>query len=204
MKKTLVSFVLLFTVLTPSLTFARGGGGVEYFTNMGSDLLGSVRLPDALVTDYISGSFMGMSAYGYGITRGGWKIGGFGTFFYSAPISLVMDAYDITVNQVAGGIGGVISGGHGRLGPFTFALNTRLGAGGVGFESTWDDDPYAWSYWSGAFALYGAADVEVGLVFVPAMMVSAYAGVQALVTVAYAVVPIIVPTMGVRVTWGKF
>jgi hypothetical protein len=205
MKKPLISFVMVLALLlVPSVTFARGGGGFEYFINMGSDVLGGVPLPAGLMTDYVSGTVMGLSGYGYGITRGGWKVGGFGTFFYTAPISESLPAYDMTVTDAIGGIGGVISGGYGRLGPFTFALNTRLGVGGMGVEMIWPSDEYDWTYWSGAVLLYGSADLEVGMIFVPAMMVSAYAGVQAIVTVSYVMVPVVVPTMGIRITWGRF
>jgi hypothetical protein len=205
MKKNAVALVLLMgLLLVPSLAFARGGGGLEYFVNMGSDILGGVTLPDAFMTDYVSGTIMGVSGYGYGINRGGWKIGGFGTFFYTAPLGLDIPAYDTRVISAVGGIGGVISGGHGRLGPFTFALNTRLGAGGMGIELFWPGGLDGWNYWSGSFLLYGSADVEVGIVFVPAMMVSVYAGVQGIVPIPYVVAACAVPSMGLRITWGAF
>jgi hypothetical protein len=58
---------------------------------------------------------------------------------------------------------------------------------------------------SGAFAMYGAVDAEVGIVFVPAMMISVFAGIDGLLPITAFFFPFMAsPVAGVRVTWGAF
>lgn len=199
-----ICVLLALLLLVPCLAEARGGGGIEYLTNPGTDILGSVGLPDGSLLVLPTGTVEAVSGFGYGVTRGGWKIGGFGTFFATEPMAVSVP-YLGTVTRAIGGFGGVISGGQGRLGPLLFALNLRLGAGGMGVAYTWAPvgmDPMPVG--AGTFALFGSLDAELGLIMVPAMAVSVYAGVSGLVTLGYAIVPVAVPTMGVRITWGRF
>jgi hypothetical protein len=182
---------------SPVLAYAGGGGGIEYLTNLGSDVLAKIPIPGSALLDVPTGSITGFSAFGYGITWGGWKIGGFATGLYTGPLSIPVPSLGGNVTGMAGGFGGVISGGHARLGPFSLSLNVRLGAGGLGVQ-------YAQTT-TGVFSLYGALDAEIGLVFVPAMMISAFAGVHALVPMSYAgIFPFAAPAAGIRITWGSF
>jgi hypothetical protein len=162
-------------------------------------------LPDGTLMPLPTGSTVGLTGFGYGVTRGGWKIGGFGTFFYTGALSVPLPALGGTLTGAVGGFGGVISGGQGRLGPLVYALNMRLGAGGMGISYLWTAAvPSPVPVTGGTFALFGSLDAELGLIVVPAMLVSAYAGVQALVTLPIVVIPLAVPTVGIRVTWGRF
>lgn len=187
----------------PCVAQARGGGGVEYFTNAGPDLLGA-GVSSGLLLPFGTETVQGLSGFGYGITRGGWKIGGFGTFFFTLPVSVPIAALGGTLQGAMGGFGGIISGGHARWGPGTFALNMRLGVGGIGVQYEWLSSGAARTITDGSVVLYAAAEAEIGLVVVPAMMISVHGGMDALVTLSYVVVPVAVPTMGVRITWGRF
>ena len=188
----------------PCAAFARGGGGIEYMTNPGSDLLGSLAPVGSSLLVLPTGTVQSVSGFGYGVTRGGWKIGGFGTFFSTEPMSVPVPALG-TVTRAIGGFGGIISGGQGRLGPFLFSLNMRLGAGGMGVFYDWSPNGMSPLHsGGGTFGLFGSLDAEAGLIVFPAMAISAYAGVEGLLALGYAIVPVATPTMGIRITWGSF
>jgi hypothetical protein len=188
----------------PIVSFANGGGGVEYFTNAGSDLLGPSFFSGGLV-DLTTGSITSLSAFGYGVTHGGWKIGGFGTGFYAKNLSLVIPEGDMTVNRSAGAFGGVISGGAGRLGLIGYSVNTRLGAGGLAVEGIWTGGSGLSPMTAGVFSLYASVDAEAGIILVPAMLVSVYVSIDAIVPIApYFIAFLAVPTLGARISWGRF
>ena len=185
MKKLLV---ILGCLALPCLAFAYGGGGFEYFTNVGPDLLPSLN-STSLVT-LPSGSVLGASAFGYGVTAGGWKIGGFGMFFYTDGLSIPIP-YLGRVDNASGWVAGVLSGGQARLGPFRLSLNFRMGAG------------MAFADWFPTAALYGSVDGEVGILFVPAMLLSAYTGIGVIAPFLYnGPVPMGAIIAGIRITWG--
>ncbi len=173
----------------PCLSYATGGGGIEYMANIGPDLL-PLQLPGSISLQ--SGSVAAFSGFGYGVTRGGWKIGGFGLFFYANDISAYIPDVG-TVTDAMAWYGGLISGGQARLGPLRLSLNLRLGAG------------MAFADFLPTASFYGSVDGEIGLLFVPAMLVSAYAGVGAIASVVgLDLVPAASVIAGVRITWGSF
>ncbi len=185
MKKVLV---ILACLALPSLAFAYGGGGIEYLANVGPDLLPS--LSSSSLVPLPSGSVSGISAFGYGVTPGGWKIGGFGLLFYTNDLPVTVPELG-RVDSALGWYGGVLSGGQARLGPFRFSLNLRLGAG------------MAFADWMPTASLYGSIDGEVGVLFVPAMLISFYTGVSAIAPFLYnGPVPMGAVVAGVRITWG--
>ena len=198
------ALVLAALLCVPGLAFAGGGGGIEYITNIGPDVLALPGLPRYFLDSPTTGTVIGASGFGYGITRGGWKIGGFGTFFAAGPFDFEVPYASMVYHGATGAFGGVLSGGFGRVGPFALSLELRLGAGGfvVSGTSTWDGDPMP--SLGGSFAAFGSLDAELGLVVVPAMMLSVYAGVSGFVSLPYLVIPAAAPTMGVRITWGRF
>jgi hypothetical protein len=202
MKKGCIALSVL--LLLPLVAYAGGGGGIEYLTNPGPEIMNALNLPSGSLASLPTGTVNSVSLFGYGITRGGWKIGGFGSFFYTLPIDMTIPEFGYKVTGAAGGFGDIISGGYQRIGPLTLALNLRLGAGGMGIRYVWTDqgqNPFPSSV--GTFILHGAVDGELGIILVPAMMVSVFAGVDAIVAMP-AFVPVPVPDIGVRVTWGKF
>ena len=199
-----IVLVLVAIAVAPVASFANGGGGVEYFTNAGSDLLESA-LFHGNVIDMPTGSVTALSAYGFGLTRGGWKIGGFATGFFTQDFALAIPEGGMIVNRAAGGFGGVISGGEGRFGPIGFAVNTRLGAGGLAVMGSWTNGPQPSPMMAGVFSLFGSVDAELGIIVVPAMFVSVYAGIDAVVPISPFVVALLaVPAFGARITWGRF
>jgi hypothetical protein len=207
MKRLPVMVLVAACLASSPLLFAGGGGGIGLLTNAGSEMLGGAPWTNSIVLDYPTGTITALEAFGYGVTRNGWKIGGFGIGFYATSLSLSLPSDDLTITGAAGGFGGVISGGAGRLGSFAYSLNVRLGAGGMAVNCSWINPQYPSyaSFVSGAFAIYGAIDAEVGLVLVPAMLVSGYASLEALaVPTPTTLMAAVVPTVGVRITWGSF
>jgi hypothetical protein len=201
MKK--IGILLSALLLLPAFAFAKGGGGFGYLTNAGSDFLDSLAIPGDAFTVMPTGAANAFSIFGYGITRSGWKIGGSGSFFYAMPIDVSVASLSGPVTGVIGGFGDVISGGYARLGPLGLSLNFRFGAGGMAVRHLWtssSDAPVSVSF--GTFIAHGAVDGEIGIILVPAMMVSVYAGLDVLLIPQ--TLPVPVPTMGVRIAWGSF
>ena len=206
MKKMTVVTAAACLLLAPALAEARGGGGIEYFTNLGTDVLGPVTVAPGVLVHAPTGSVSVLSAYGFGITSGGWKIGGFATGFYAAGLSLPFPSLGEAITTAAGGVGGVISGGFARWDQFCLSMDLRLGAGGMAVGMV-DDPPIAGAvpFWTGVFTLYGALSAEAGFLFVPAMLISLRVGLDAVVAFSYSgPFPVAVPTMGIRFTWGRF
>lgn len=204
-----VGLILYFATFVAfgAVAYPGGGGGVEYYTNMDVSVLASIGIPTDILVDLPRGTVHGVGGFGYGIDRRGWKVGGFGKSILMSgqSLPLALPSTRMVVNSVAGGIGGLISGGHGRLGPIDLSVNVRLGVGGLavnGYEQGYA--PYPTTI--GIVALYGSVDAEIGIVFFPTMMISAFVGVEGLAPVVYGsgLVGVPVPTMGVRLTWGRF
>jgi hypothetical protein len=204
MKYGRLALVLAALLCVPSLAFAGGGGGLEYMTNTGPDVLSFSGVPSWFLASPSTGTVNGVSGFGYGVTRGGFKIGGFGTFFAAGPFDFPVPWASTVYTNAIGGFGGIITGGYGRLGPFALSLNLRLGSGGFWVSGTSSSHGSPMPSWSGSGAAFGALDLEAGVVVVPAMMVSVYAGVSGFVSFPYMIIPAAAPTMGVRMTWGRF
>ncbi len=206
----LMSGLFVAALVLPASLFAGGGGGVEFMTNLGTETLPSLTLPAGKWLDVPTGSVVGVSGFGYGITRGGGKIGGFGMAIFAPGVSLSIPEDYMTIHTAGGGIGGLISGGAARIGPFDLSVNLRLGIGGIGVGYLWSDPNLRYGpreVSAGTIAFYGSADVELGLIYVPAMMISVYAGASALAVPfpifnGSPIVPSI--TGGLRITWGSF
>jgi hypothetical protein len=202
MKK--ISILFLALLVLPFFAFAGGAGGVGYLMNAGSDLLNSLAIPGDAFTVLPTGAANSFSIFGYGVTRSGWKIGGSGSFFYAVPINVPVPVLSGPVTGVIGGFGDVISGGYLRIGPLGLSLNFRFGAGGMAVRYRWSPQSNAaTSASTGTFIAHGAVDGEVGIILIPAMMVSVFAGLDVLV-IPSAFLPVPVPTMGVRIAWGSF
>ncbi len=121
-----IVLALFVFALVPAALFANGGGGVEYITNAGSDVLGTTLFRGSII-DMPTSSVTALSAFGFGLTRGGWKIGGFGTGFFTQDFALPIPEAGMIVNRAASGFGGIISGGMGRFGPFAFCDQYEAG-----------------------------------------------------------------------------
>jgi hypothetical protein len=176
--KTLV-LAAAFSILPLSLACAGGAGGLtwgqQYFDSQLSNL-------DSQGT--LSGG------YGYGVTRTGQRIGGFGLAVRSSASNGALD----------GGFGGLILGQEAHAGPFLLAVNLWTGVGGL------SADPAIPA--GRSLALFEELDFELGLGFISWMEVTGYAGMQAIVRVG-AGRPLFsdvmyTPVLGVRVAWGSF
>jgi hypothetical protein len=131
-----------------------------------------------------------VGGFGYGVTRSGQRIGGFGLAFFSTDPAV----------QFEGGVGGSISGQELRLGPVTLAAVMWTGVGGLktnvpGMAGEW-------------FTLFFEGDVEVGLAVTPWMQLTGYGGVQLLANLApgrpFEGMLFYTPVVGVRLAWGSF
>jgi len=165
--------------LPVSLVFARGAGGVTW-----SDQRTISGLSNAAVSTSEVGGF------GYGVSSGGTRTGGFGYALYSPS----------GTDSLAGGVGGVIVGRESRTGPFTFAANLWTGLGAV--SSTFSGTQ------SSHMVLFGEASLELGIAVTPWMQLSAYAGMQSLADVDHqgigAHLAQYSPILGMRLAWGSF
>jgi hypothetical protein len=126
--------------------------------------------------------------YGYSVTRGGMRNGGFVMGVHSPNEECSLD----------GGFIGAISGQELKAGPFVISLNLWTGIGGV---------RRTFSAGDGTFALFGQADLELGLTLFPGMQVVGYGGMQAVADVlAWQPVSTAVyytPVAGIRLAWGR-
>lgn len=203
--KALLGALLLLLVSSIGVS-ARGGGGVEYVSNFGASALNRMGLPTGGLLDLPNGTIYGITGFGYGVDRDGWKVGGFGTALFTNEIWLELPKTDKIVTRMLGGIGGLISGGQGRLGPIILSGNCRIGCGG--FAVSTENDPAfgRLGITAGVVALYGSLDAEIGVEFFPAMMISLFAGVDAFMPLSYEVALSLlpVPVAGLRITWGRF
>jgi len=160
-----------------SMACARGAGGLtwgeQYF--------------DGEFSNYdVQASTSG--GFGYAVTRGGTRIGGFALAMHS----------DVPGSSFDAGFVGTITGQETRAGIFVAAANLWTGIGGIAGSSVIQGPA--------TFAFFGEATVEVGISLFPGTTMSAYAGMQA-------VAPVLItgqlfdrvlytPTFGIRVGWG--
>lgn len=162
-------------VLLAAPAFAGGGGG----TFMGR-LLPYPRLQNHDLSASMSGGF------GYGVSRDGSRIGGFGL--------AIEDAQN---GAFYGGFGGLMSGQQVKLGPAIGSVNLWTGVGYLAPQSTG----------SGSIGYYGELSAELGVVVIPWMQVSAYGGMQVMGRFdRYAWFPdaVYAPVAGIRFAWGSF
>ncbi len=132
-----------------------------------------------------------VGGFGYGVSGGGTRTGGFGYAIYSKP----------GADSLAGGMGGVIVGQEVRTGPLTVSANLWTGAGAVSATVSGTQ--------SGHVVLFAEASLELGIAVTPWMQLSGYAGMQGIADVdphtgiggqlaRYS------PILGLRLSWGSF
>jgi hypothetical protein len=171
--------VAALVVLPLGLAFGTGAGGLtwgeQYF--------------DSTFSNYdLQARYSGV--YGYSVTRGGQRIGGF---------AIGIDPNDQAAD-VHGGFIGAITGQEMRTGAFSAALNIWTGLGGLSVNPVLRT--------GGGFALFGEADLELGVSFMKGFQVVVYGGMQGLADVATGRLDwsaiYYTPVFGVRVAWGSF
>lgn len=166
-------------VLPLSLVSAKGAGGITWGQELFSPALSNFDLQ----TTYSGG-------YGYGVTRDGQRVGGFILGLHSSTPGTGYDA----------GFVGLISGQEVHMGPVMGALNLWTGIGGISAVPALGIP--------GSFALLGQLDLELGFGFTPGMLLTAYGGMQAVVSVVEGQ-PLFhnvmyTPVLGLRLAWGSF
>jgi hypothetical protein len=176
--------IVIFTLLALTLPLfgasAAGAGGVAWSDQRRVEGFSSTPL-----------SISEVGGFGYGVSSGGQRTGGFGYALYSPD----------GTSSLAGGVGGVIFGQEGHAGPLTFAVNLWTGLGGISARSLGTE--------TGLAVLFGEASFELGIAVTPWMQLSAYAGMQGLADISphsgigtrlatYS------PVVGMRLAWGSF
>lgn len=173
-----VSIVVVLGMLPLAGAFARGAGGFTW---------GEQYFDPSLANYDIATSFNGV--YGYGTSWGGQRYGGFALALHS----------DATAPAFYGGFVGGIAGQEIRMGPFMGAITAWTGVGGV------TTNPLTQG--PGSFALFGELSLEAGFGFLPGVMVTGYAGLQAVAQVdpQHAAIESVLysPVLGMRISWGS-
>ena len=127
--------------------------------------------------------------FGYTVTRGGTRVGGFALALHADDPATPFDA----------GFVGSITGQEIRTGGLVAGVSLWTGIGGI------TANPLSLS--PASFALFGEATLDVGVTTFPGATLTVYAGMQAIAPVlpvlrAFDTV-LYTPTFGVRLAWGN-
>ena len=132
-----------------------------------------------------NGPLMGVSsvtAFGYSVNDEGDRVGGFGLGLFTPA------------GSAEGGAGGLLAGHEWRLGPAFLALNLWGGVGGLRSGDM------------GYLLVFGQADLEIGILWLPWMEITFYAGYQTwgnlFPGVPFASAVSAAPILGMRMAWG--
>jgi hypothetical protein len=158
--------------------FARGAGGITWGQQVYDQSLANLDVRSTL-----------SGVYGYGVSWNGQRTGAF-------ALAVRTDANDPSVN---GGFIGGIAGQEFRRYPFIGAVNLWAGLGGLeagrGIPA------------GGSFAVFGEITAELGVAFMPGMMLTGYAGLQAMSAVssaeAFFTRVMYSPVIGMLLAWGS-
>jgi hypothetical protein len=176
--KKVVIVALALSVLPLAGAFARGAGGFTWGEQYFDQSLSNINLGTS-----------DNGVYGYSTTYGGQRIGGFALAMHSDAIAPAFNA----------GFIGAIGGQEVRIGPFMGAVTAWTGFGGMNTNPLYQGPA--------AFALFGELNVEAGFGFLPGVMLTCYAGLQAVAQVfpeqAFIQNTIYTPVMGMRIAWGS-
>jgi hypothetical protein len=127
------------------------------------------------------------SVFGYGVTRGGQRMGGFVLGVHSPSDS----------GQISGGIVGPILGQEMRDGPVMLAVSLWTGIGSVRTPALSEQ---------GDLSLFGEATLEAGFTVPHWMQIVAYGGMQVVANVGkgapFDETPFFTPVLGLRLVWG--
>ena len=174
----IVAVALALAVLPLAGASARGAGGFTW---------GQQYFDTQLSNADLGASTTGV--YGYSVSWGGQRYGGFAMAVHSDATSPALD----------GGFVGAIAGQEFRMGPFLTAVTLWSGFGGTNITPLYS--------LPGTIALFGELSFEAGFGFLPGVMVTGYAGMQAIAPLlpgqGIIGAAIYTPVMGVRVAWGS-
>lgn len=176
--KRIVAIVVVLAALPLAMAFAAGG------VSWGAQYL----LPEYPELANYDTQAEFTAVYGYGVTGFGMRNGGFVLGVHSPDESCTLE----------GGFIGAISGQELRVGPMTLAINLWTGIGGMRRVPCVSD---------GNLALFGQADLELGVRLFPGMRVVGYAGMQCIADIlAYQPISSALyytPVAGIRLAWGR-
>ncbi len=157
---------------------ARGAGGFTW---------GQEILDPTLSSASLSSGVLGV--YGYDVTYGGRRAGAFALAIHSASDAPVVE----------GGFIGGIAGQEFRQAPLLMAINLWAGVGGLSAGTGVPSE--------GSFAVVGELSAEIGFTAIPGVVVTGYAGLQAMSAVSSSETffsrAMYCPVLGVRVAWGS-
>jgi hypothetical protein len=127
------------------------------------------------------------SVFGYGVTRGGQRMGGFVLGVHSPDGG----------GQISGGVVGSILGQEMRDGPVMLAASLWTGIGSVRTAALSEQ---------GDISLFGELSLEAGFTVPRWMQIVAYGGMQVVANVGngapFDEVPFFTPVLGLRLVWG--
>ncbi len=174
----IVSLAAVLVVLPLSLGFAGGTGGFMWGGQLYNSELSNFDLRTSTT-----------GVYGYRVTLGGQRIGGF---------ALAMNSLGGEPG-LEGGFVGFIAGQETPGGPLVGAVTLSTGFGGLAADSALHVD--------GSLALFGELDLEVGFRFLPGVVLAGYVGMQAISQVGPGRSPfeniLYTPVLGLRFGWGS-
>jgi hypothetical protein len=167
-----------FVLLPLAAAGAKGAGGLTWGQEVLDPTLSSANLSSTVA-----------GAYGYGVNYAGRRTGGF-------ALAIRSDSASPTVE---GGFVGGIAGQEFRQYPLLMAVNLWAGVGGLTAGRGVPPE--------GSFAVFGELTAEIGFTAIPGMLVTGYAGMQAMSAVSSSETffsrAMYCPVVGVRVAWGS-
>jgi hypothetical protein len=173
----IAAFAAAFAVL-PLAAYARGAGGFTWGQQIADSQLANFDLQSSLT-----------GVYGYGVSWNGRRTGGFALAVHS----------DGAAPAVEGGFIGGIAGQEFRRSPFIGAVNLWAGLGGLSAGRGISAD--------GSFAVFGEITAELGVAFMPGVLLTGYAGLQAMSAVSsgetFFTRVMYSPVIGMRLAWGS-
>ena len=168
----------LLALLPLAAASAHTVGGLTWGQEVNDSLLSSSDLSARLA-----------GVYGYDVNYAGQRTGGFALALYSDSLS----------PAVVGGFVGGLAGQEFRRSGLLMAINLWAGFGGLTAGRGVPAD--------GSFAVYAEATAEIGFTGIPGMVVTGYAGLQAMSAVssgeAFFSRAMYAPVVGVRLAWGS-
>jgi hypothetical protein len=178
MKAMRIAALAAVLVLLPLAAFARGAGGLTWGQEIADPQLANFETQSTVT-----------GVYGYGVSWNGRRTGGFALAIHS----------DSASPAVEGGFVGGIAGQEFRRAPFIGAVNLWAGVGGL---SVGRGVPA-----NGSFAMFGEITAELGVAFMPGVLLTGYAGLQAMSAMSssetFFTRVMYSPVIGMRLAWGS-
>jgi hypothetical protein len=186
MKKFLL--LMLFCMIFSTAAYADFGGGLEY--------TGVVSVPEqlGLLIDTAPFSVVTVGARAYWLAPNDLRLGLFGSMIGGADVLIALKGHNEPIQDFIGYYGGLLVGGEKVLASYILSFNSRVGAGiwGIADEAL---PPF----------LYLSSDVEAGFIVGKSTLLTLFAGLGVnIFTEDPALLPVLIPEVGIRLTFGYF